>query len=690
MSELTIVQSFAESPAMSAEAISVDLSAQAACVAVSLAAVLGSSCEEGDAVAAAVALLRSWADFAQESSADSSGVPLTDSPLQRVVAGLDLSIVERDLVLLAGLAEEHPAFADIMRLLHPRGEPRASVLLADRLTAARLEGPSALRRLLGEGNAVTSGLLKVEGDGPIYDRSLDLAEGIWAAMQGHRVRLPSFAWTDVGAVPGGLDRWVARAETRAAVRALRSPESRVLSVATADHRIALSRVAALGRAAGRRLLAAELSLSDTESLQLLRLHALANAAVPVVVAASNQSGDTLSLGPHHGPLVVCCNSTCGVNAYGIPVHDIDIGPIEHHDRRDAWMAAVPVSGAQAADFATCYRLDPAITHEVGVDLLSTSLLVDRGTAIAPRDVALAIRARARGRLPAGSRLTTPDVDWSRLVLEPKARGQLTDAVARLRHQSLVLEEWGFRSSARADGGVRLLFTGPPGTGKSLAAEVIATAAACDLLWVDLSRVVSKWLGETEKNLAAMFEAAEQTQAVLFMDEADALFGARTEVRDSNDRYANLETSYLLQRLDQFDGLVVLATNLKQNIDAAFLRRMDFVVDFDLPGVEARAELWELHLPERVRGEHLDLPGLARRYDVPGGWIRNAAIGAAFLAADEGTLMTTHHLATALRREYDKAGKPFPGRLPTSGRVDSRAAEAIGTAIAAARLTKEEA
>jgi hypothetical protein len=464
----------------------------------------------------------------------------------------------------------------------------------------------------------------------------------------------------------------------------------VLSVVALDLRIALSRVAALGRAADRQLLAAELSRSDTDSLKRLRLHALANAAVPVVVAVSDESSNTLSLGPHYGPLVVCSTSTCGANAHGIPVHDIDIGPIEHADRCDAWMAAVPVSAELAADLASRYRLDPAIVHEVGGDLSSRSLLVERTTPVAARDVAVAIRARARGRLPTGSRLTTPDVGWSRLVLESKARAQLTDAVARLRHQSLVLEEWGLRSSARADAGVRLLFTGPPGTGKSLAAEVIATAAASDLLWIDLSSVVSKWLGETEKNLAVMFEAAEHTQAVLFMDEADALFGKRTEVRDANDRYANLETSYLLQRLDQFDGLVVLATNLKQNIDAAFLRRMDFVVDFHLPGVEARAELWDIHLPKRVRGEYLDLPGLARRYDVPGGWIRNAAIGAAFLAADEGTLVTMHHVATTLRREYDKAGMPFPGRRQTSGSVDSQAAEAIGTAVAAARLAKEEA
>ena len=150
--------------------------------------------------------------------------------------------------------------------------------------------------------------------------------------------------------------------------------------------------------------------------------------------------------------------------------------------------------------------------------------------------------------------------------------------------------------ARADRGVRLLFTGPPGTGKSLAAEVVATEAATDLLVVDVSRVVSKWLGETEKNLAAAFDVAQRTQAVLFLDEADVTFGTRTEISDAQDRYANLETAYLLQRLDSFDGLAVLATNLRQNIDAAFVRRMDFVIDFPLPDEAVPAGLWKLHLP----------------------------------------------------------------------------------------------
>ena len=209
-------------------------------------------------------------------------------------------------------------------------------------------------------------------------------------------------------------------------------------------------------------------------------------------------------------------------------------------------------------------------------------------------------------------------------------------------------------------GARLLLTGPPGTGKSLAAAALATAAQTDLLVVDVSRIVSKWLGETEKNLAGVFDAAERTQAVLLLDEADALFGTRTEISDAHDRYANLETAYLLQRLDRFEGLVILTTNLRANIDVAFLRRVDFVVEFPLPDEPSRRELWALHLPTEQVDDDVDLPALARLYAVPGAWIRNCVLSAAYTAASTGDRIRQAHLVSAMRREYGKAAQPFPG------------------------------
>jgi SpoVK/Ycf46/Vps4 family AAA+-type ATPase len=222
-----------------------------------------------------------------------------------------------------------------------------------------------------------------------------------------------------------------------------------------------------------------------------------------------------------------------------------------------------------------------------------------------------------------------------------------------------LHEWGLQRGQIGAGGVRLLFTGPPGTGKTYSAEVFAARLQLDLLVVDLSALVSKWLGETEKNLAAVFDAAEQSQAVLFFDEADAIFARRTETADAHARWANLETAYLLGRIEQFAGVTVLATNLRANIDTAFGRRLDYVITFDEPDVAAREQLWREHLREPAPDVNPEL--LAQLYPVTGGVIRNAALAAAFMAAADGGAITADHVFTAVRREYEKAGRSFPGR-----------------------------
>jgi SpoVK/Ycf46/Vps4 family AAA+-type ATPase len=234
-----------------------------------------------------------------------------------------------------------------------------------------------------------------------------------------------------------------------------------------------------------------------------------------------------------------------------------------------------------------------------------------------------------------------------------------EVAAAIRAWPRVAEDW--RLDRFGNPGVTALFAGDPGTGKTLAAEVIATEVGIDLMIVDLSRLVSKWIGETEKNLAEVFDAAERTQAVLLFDEADALFGKRTEVSDAHDRYANLETAYLLARLERFEGLAVLSTNLRQNIDPAFIRRLEFVVDFDGPETAERELLWRVHLPNRapLAGD-VDPAELAHLYELVGGHIRNAAVAAAFLAAAEDQPVGRGHLLRAVRREYAKAGRAFPG------------------------------
>jgi SpoVK/Ycf46/Vps4 family AAA+-type ATPase len=221
----------------------------------------------------------------------------------------------------------------------------------------------------------------------------------------------------------------------------------------------------------------------------------------------------------------------------------------------------------------------------------------------------------------------------------------------------VYADWGFASKSKRGLGIGALFVGESGTGKTLAAEVLANDLRLDLYRIDLSQVVSKFIGETEKNLRRVFDAAEDGGAILLFDEADALFGKRSEVKDSHDRYANIEISYLLQRMEAYRGLAILTTNMKGGLDPAFLRRLRFVVQFPFPDAGFRAEIWQRVFPDRTPTENLDFAKLAR-LNVTGGNIRNIAMNAAFLAAESQTAVRMSHLLDATRIEYAKLEKPL--------------------------------
>ena len=265
-----------------------------------------------------------------------------------------------------------------------------------------------------------------------------------------------------------------------------------------------------------------------------------------------------------------------------------------------------------------------------------------------------VRRLAAGHLDHLALRVTPSRGWDDLVLPRDQKQQLSELAARYRRRAVVHQDWGF--PALPSGGVVALFSGASGTGKTLAAEVIAGDLGLDLYKVDLAGVVSKYIGETEKNLSRIFDAAGASDLVLFFDEADALFGKRTEVSDSHDRYANIEVSYLLQRLERYDGLVIMATNLQRNIDTAFLRRISVAVDFPLPGEPQRHAIWRRSIPSTAPQRDLDLDFLARHFKISGGVIHNATLGAAFLAADDGQVITMEHLALALKREFQKLGR----------------------------------
>jgi len=247
--------------------------------------------------------------------------------------------------------------------------------------------------------------------------------------------------------------------------------------------------------------------------------------------------------------------------------------------------------------------------------------------------------------------------WDDLVLPEDSMDEIKEFIARVRHRRRVYDEWGFARKIAKGMGLSALFMGPPGTGKTMVAGLIADELALDLYQIDLSRIVSKYVGETEKNLANLFDAAEAGHAILLFDEADSLFAKRTEVKSSVDRYANLEVNYLLQRMETFNGITILTTNMDSSIDDAFRRRISFRINFPFPEPEDRERLWQAMLPEEadVSGD-INWNGLAERYEMSGGYIRNAVLRAAFLAADDEGPITQGHLVRAANLEYTGMGK----------------------------------
>jgi hypothetical protein len=269
----------------------------------------------------------------------------------------------------------------------------------------------------------------------------------------------------------------------------------------------------------------------------------------------------------------------------------------------------------------------------------------------------ACRARCRTRLDTLAERIEPAAGWDDLVLPEPQSQSLRQIAMHVRHRATVYDAWGFAAKSARGLGIAALFAGASGTGKTMAAEVLAGELHLDLYRIDLASLISKYIGETEKNLRKIFDAAEESGAILLFDEADALFGKRSEVKDSHDRYANIEVSYLLQRVEAYRGLAILTTNLKSALDTAFLRRIRFVIQFPFPDAGQRAEIWHRVFPKNTPTVGLD-PRKLSRLNISGGNIRNVAISAAFLAADAREPVRMSHLLHAARAEYAKLERPL--------------------------------
>jgi ATPase family associated with various cellular activities (AAA)/Winged helix domain, variant len=291
------------------------------------------------------------------------------------------------------------------------------------------------------------------------------------------------------------------------------------------------------------------------------------------------------------------------------------------------------------------------------DLSAANIRAAAAQSKSPEELWTACRAQARPRLDNLAQRIDIRATWNEIVLPAPQLAMLHEIAVHVRQRAKVYETWGFAQKCARGLGISALFSGASGTGKTMAAEVLANELRLDLYRIDLSQVVSKYIGETEKNLRRVFDAAEEGGAILLFDEADALFGKRSEVKDSHDRYANIEISYLLQRMEEYRGLAILTTNMKDALDPAFLRRIRFVVQFPFPDAAERIEIWRRMFPAQTPVEDLDMSKLAKLH-VAGGNIRNIALNAAFLAADASEPMRMNHLLRAARTEYAKIEKPL--------------------------------
>ncbi|MDD5323572.1 MAG: AAA family ATPase [Methylococcales bacterium] len=348
---------------------------------------------------------------------------------------------------------------------------------------------------------------------------------------------------------------------------------------------------------------------------------------------------------------------------GTPYMQVELPRSTFADRTRIWSAALGNDLSAQTDFdiaalASKFKFTGGQIQDAAETAKNLARWEDSKTGkITMKQLYEACRIHSNQKLSTLARKITPKYRWNDIVLPTDRTEQLREICNHVKYRDRVYSEWGFDRKLALGKGLCVLFAGPSGTGKTMAADIIAGELGLDLYKIDLSTVVSKYIGETEKNLSKIFTEAETSNAILFFDEADALFGKRSEVKDSHDRYANIETGYLLQRMEEHEGVVILASNFRKNMDEAFVRRLHFTVEFPFPNEEDRRRIWEGVWPEATpRNPALDVGFLAGRFQFTGGNIRNIALSAAFLAADDSGVVEMQHLLRATQREYQKMGK----------------------------------
>jgi hypothetical protein len=581
-----------------------------------------------------------------------------DVRLEALARAFGLDDVDVDLLLVALAPDVDARFEKLYGYLNDDvSRRRASVGLALELCQVPLvSGPGRAR--LGPGGALRAGgLLVVEDeDRPFLTRGLRVPDRVAGHLLGDDVTEPSvavlryapFEHPDLPADPVCVRRLEAangpcylreRNGAAGAATAAAAVRSAGLDVLALDVRqvASVADVAGLAAVAAReaRLVGAGLVVGPVDDLDPAAIRVFADAPCPIVLIGARAWDPTWS----RRPAVV-------VDA-----------PVPTPEARTAlWRAAL---GADIRDEApaaavAAFRLSPEQVASAAASASATAAAHQR--LVDAADLQAGARSQNAAGLERLARRVEPDVAWDDLILPADALQLLQELTARARHRDLVLDTWRMGTSSARGRGVTALFAGGSGTGKTLSAEVVAADLGLDLYVIDLSSVIDKYIGETEKNLDRIFGEADRVNGVLLFDEADALFGKRSEVGDSRDRYANVEVAYLLQRMERFDGVAVLTTNLRSNVDEAFTRRLDTIVDFPDPDEEDRLRLWGHKLAPLPIAADVDLSFLARAFRLSGGEIRNAAVTAAYLAASQDRSVGMADLVRAVEREYRKLGR----------------------------------
>ena len=635
-------------------------------------------------------------DKAGSLSSDSTGCD-DASPWQRLVAEFALSSIEQDLLLLAVAPEIDLKYETLFAYLNndiTRKWPTFGLAL--RVVARFTEQRTEVRRCLSpEAKLITSGLLQpVNAAG---DRRSWLATAFAAAPPVSQY-LANVASLDPRLAPFVEQRNVSMDWQRLSIatdleNALYHFSRRIVSAKSRWPVVILAGAQGVGRARAAEAVCRELGVSLLLRVDLDGIRASGDSLHDLIRALLLQqrlhgaalyiAGLELLFDKEHqpipeshrlvkllteakGPMFIPCEANTPWRELlgALPAVCFRFDLPDYAIRLQLWRNAVKtvdanIAGAELEALADRFVLSPAQISAAVESADNARCFSDGDSSVSLRASTLFEAARAQSDQSLGSLATKVKTrhGWDDLVLPRPALQRVKEIVAAIRHRHVVYAEWGFEQRIATGLGLKILFSGASGTGKTMTAGVIAADLGLDLYKIDLSGIVSKYIGDTEKNLDRIFQAAESSNAILFFDEADALFGKRSEVKDAHDRYANIEVAYLLQKIEEYEGVVILASNLSKNIDLAFARRMHYVVEFPLPDEIHREKLWRGMFPAAVPlGADVDFQFLARQFPIAGGDIRNVALEAAFLAVEDGKVVTMKQLAKALARQLMKQGK----------------------------------